>query len=108
MLRRPPRFTLFPYTTLFRSRSIAFKAVQLGIRRLLVLDLARVGTGGGTGTEALCKELLQRHPEIELAAGGGVRAQQDLRSLKEGGIAAVLAASALHDGRLQPEQWLNL
>src|SRR3989449_7766710 len=23
MIRRPPRFTLFPYTTLFRSRSVA-------------------------------------------------------------------------------------
>src|SRR2546430_12284856 len=25
MIRRPPRSTLFPYTTLFRSRSIAFR-----------------------------------------------------------------------------------
>ena len=25
MIRRPPRSTLFPYTTLFRSRSIALK-----------------------------------------------------------------------------------
>src|SRR5690242_21131965 len=29
MIRRPPRSTLFPYTTLFRSRSGAARAVRL-------------------------------------------------------------------------------
>src|SRR2546427_7756943 len=29
MIRRPPRSTLFPYTTLFRSRSVAFAPIQL-------------------------------------------------------------------------------
>src|SRR3989475_7027620 len=33
MIRRPPRSTLFPYTTLFRSRDVRFK--RLG---LLVID----------------------------------------------------------------------
>src|SRR2546422_5711738 len=31
MIRRPPRSTLFPYTTLFRSRTIAFVAAALFI-----------------------------------------------------------------------------
>src|SRR2546425_8586808 len=35
MIRRPPRSTLFPYTTLFRS---ARATVPLGGRRLLVVD----------------------------------------------------------------------
>src|SRR2546427_5217129 len=34
MIRRPPRSTLFPYTTLFRSRDIASALVAIG--RLLV------------------------------------------------------------------------
>src|SRR5215813_14284779 len=34
MIRRPPRSTLFPYTTLFRSASVAH-AVQLGEHVLL-------------------------------------------------------------------------
>src|SRR3712207_6960393 len=29
MIRRPPRSTLFPYTTLFRSRSVAIAAIIL-------------------------------------------------------------------------------
>src|SRR3712207_7813915 len=33
MIRRPPRSTLFPYTTLFRSREHAFAADALGAQR---------------------------------------------------------------------------
>src|SRR5689334_24083613 len=33
MIRRPPRSTLFPYTTLFRSRRVARGMVQTGPRR---------------------------------------------------------------------------
>src|SRR2546426_1275396 len=49
MIRRPPRSTLFPYTTLFRStRAVredreagaAFKAVAANEPRLLVLEVA--------------------------------------------------------------------
>src|SRR2546430_14990829 len=32
MIRRPPRSTLFPYTTLFRSLSAASRAVLIGAR----------------------------------------------------------------------------
>src|SRR3712207_8770623 len=40
MMRRPPRSTLFPYTTLFRS-------VQQRLRGVLVLAVARVDHRGG-------------------------------------------------------------
>src|SRR5438445_10212189 len=33
MIRRPPRSTLFPYTTLFRSRGVAGHAVAVGLAR---------------------------------------------------------------------------
>jgi phosphoribosylformimino-5-aminoimidazole carboxamide ribotide isomerase len=79
---------------------VASQAVALGARRLLVLDLARVGGGEGTGTEELCRRLVEASPGVEIAAGGGVCGPDDLRRLREGGIAAVLVASALHDGRL--------
>src|SRR3712207_7395941 len=45
MIRRPPRSTLFPYTTLFRSRGVAgvdlrvaLQALQPRARRLLALQ----------------------------------------------------------------------
>src|SRR5258707_7863005 len=33
MIRRPPRSTLFPYTTLFRSLSVAFEVTSLDAER---------------------------------------------------------------------------
>ncbi len=80
--------------------SIASGAVALGVRRLLVLDLARVGVGGGTGTEALCARLAATFPEVEVSAGGGVRGLADLQRLAAAGVRAALVASALHDGTL--------
>src|SRR5690554_7056324 len=35
MLRRPPRSTLFPYTTLFRSKSSTLETAELFIKLLL-------------------------------------------------------------------------
>jgi phosphoribosylformimino-5-aminoimidazole carboxamide ribotide isomerase len=84
-------------------RDVAKTAVACGDRRLLLLDLARVGEGQGTGTEDLYRELRQTHPGIEISAGGGVRGVEDLRRLAGCGVAAVLVASALHDGRLTRE-----
>lgn len=83
--------------------SLAEQAVQLGVRRVLVLDLARVGVNQGTGTEELCSRLRRAYPEVEVTAGGGVRHRGDLERLQSCGIDNVLVASALHDGRLTAE-----
>src|SRR2546422_3240150 len=56
MIRRPPRSTLFPYTTLFRSYHLAFAASGTEARRqmdefhpeVLVLDLRLPDTDGIT------------------------------------------------------------
>jgi phosphoribosylformimino-5-aminoimidazole carboxamide ribotide isomerase len=86
------------------ARGIAAQAVALGVRRLLVLDLLRVGEGGGIGTEELCAALAVDHPGVEVAAGGGVRDLADLLRLRDCGVAAALVASALHDGTLRREE----
>ncbi len=79
---------------------IAEMATCAGIRRMIVLDLHRVGTGQGVGTEPLCRNLADRYPETEIIAGGGVRNLADLHSLAAAGCSAALVASALHDGRI--------
>lgn len=80
--------------------AIAAQAVGLGVRRLLVLDLACVGMSAGLGTRELCARLCTAYPNVEVSAGGGVRDRTDLEELRCCGVAAVLVASALHDGRL--------
>src|SRR5262249_25273409 len=80
---------------------IAQEALDLGVRRVLLLDLARVGMNEGTGTDALAKALIVAHTHVEVSVGGGVRDAADLRRLKAIGVRSVLVASAVHDGRIQ-------
>ncbi len=82
--------------------SIVVQAIEIGVRQIIILDLARVGTGRGPGTEELCQRLSTHFPNVEIIAGGGVRDEEDLRRLQHCGVSAVLVASALHDGRLRP------
>jgi phosphoribosylformimino-5-aminoimidazole carboxamide ribotide isomerase len=82
------------------ASQIVKRVVADGGRRVIVLDLARVGVGSGTGTEGLCAELVRRHPGLAIYAGGGVRGPGDVQRLKSIGVAGVLLASALHDGAI--------
>jgi phosphoribosylformimino-5-aminoimidazole carboxamide ribotide isomerase len=79
---------------------IAARGVEAGIRRMIVLDLAHVGGNAGLATVEFCRQLRVRHPQVELITGGGVRDADDLAALRRSGVAGVLVASALHDGRL--------
>jgi phosphoribosylformimino-5-aminoimidazole carboxamide ribotide isomerase len=87
--------------------AILEQAISAGIRAVLVLDLARVGTRSGTGTEALCARLSQTFPEVEVIAGGGIRNVDDLRRLEMLGVGTALMATALHDGSVTPAAIAN-
>jgi phosphoribosylformimino-5-aminoimidazole carboxamide ribotide isomerase len=80
---------------------VARVAIGLGVRTLIVLDLARVGTGTGSGTEELLAAIRSEFPRVELIAGGGVRTWDDVDRLGALGADGVLVASALHDGALK-------
>src|SRR5688572_32992975 len=59
MIRRPPRSTLFPYTTLFRSGQRSERAVQKP-------PVPHQGSGGGNGAQlqvAVQREVLSRSEE---------------------------------------------
>src|SRR3712207_7623515 len=65
MIRRPPRSTLFPYTTLFRSEDLL-------LLTLLVAASARGVVGLLLG--------------VLLAPGRGVRRRSDALALRQGGV----------------------
>jgi phosphoribosylformimino-5-aminoimidazole carboxamide ribotide isomerase len=69
------------------------------VRELLVIDLARVGSGSGPPLDAVA-ELAAALPGVAIYAGGGVRDGADLRALESAGAAGALVATALHEGRL--------
>jgi phosphoribosylformimino-5-aminoimidazole carboxamide ribotide isomerase len=82
------------------SLGLARTVVRMGCRHLIVLDLTRVGTGSGCGTEDLLRAIRTEFPEVELIAGGGAKNWEDIDHLDECGADAVLVASAIHDGRI--------
>jgi phosphoribosylformimino-5-aminoimidazole carboxamide ribotide isomerase len=79
---------------------VAAKAAQLGVRRLLALDLADVGSKDGPSTLDLLARLHEYYPHLEISAGGGVRNRSDLCAMRDRGVRFALVSSALHDGRL--------
>lgn len=66
---------------------------------VIVMTLARVGAGQGPDLERL-GAIRARAEGRRVYAAGGVRDADDLHRLAELGVAGVLLASALHDGRL--------
>jgi phosphoribosylformimino-5-aminoimidazole carboxamide ribotide isomerase len=82
------------------AAGIASEAWRLGARRILVLDLARVGGSAGPGHLDLLRRLREELPGVEILAGGGIRAAADLQRLEEAGAAAALVATAFHEGAL--------
>jgi phosphoribosylformimino-5-aminoimidazole carboxamide ribotide isomerase len=67
--------------------------------RLIVMTLGRVGSGAGPDWARLAA-IKAIAGERQLYAAGGVRDAADLDALRAAGAAGVLAATALHDGRL--------
>src|SRR2546430_12638537 len=61
MIRRPPRSTLFPYTTLFRSSQVA--DLPLNGRNFMALVSSQPGVTGGPGYDPLAKGLKGRSEE---------------------------------------------
>ncbi|TWT39530.1 1-(5-phosphoribosyl)-5-[(5-phosphoribosylamino)methylideneamino] imidazole-4-carboxamide isomerase [Blastopirellula retiformator] len=79
-----------------RAEEIAEKAVDCGVRRVVLLDLVQVGEGRGTGTETLCRELASQYEEIEWITGGGIRSLKEIAWQRTIGASRVLVSSALH------------
>ena len=84
------------------AEQVADQVAAAGVSRIILLDLARVGRVGGTGTLPLARRLLKRYPELEIVVGGGIRGVDDLRTWRDVGVAGVLLATALHDGTIRP------
>lgn len=66
---------------------------------VVVMTLARVGGAAGPDFDRLAA-IRARAGDRRVFAAGGVRGPDDLRALAAAGLAGVLVASALHDGRI--------
>src|SRR3712207_7946936 len=91
MIRRPPRSTLFPYTTLFRSQGV-------GVGEQVVAGAAVAGVGA-TGDRERRRDRRGSGPEREL---------QDRQDVREhlGRVQRVVVRSEEHTSELQSRQYL--
>src|SRR2546429_9711418 len=69
MIRRPPRSTLFPYTTLFRS-SVVGEDTSLWVMRLGLRDPYGVQVAHGMATMTGRDEIFAAHPDWFALYGG--------------------------------------
>ena len=76
---------------------IAKQAVEAGVSRMIVLDLAQVGTGDGMNTGERCRQLSTHFANLQIITGGGIRNIDDIHALPSSHVHAVLVASALHN-----------
>lgn len=95
------------WSDLETPEQIVLDAVRRGVNHFVVLDLAGVGLFQGVATSRFCEWIKQRMPFVDVWTGAGVRSLTDFQELAARHLDGVLVASALHDGRITPEDWKN-
>src|SRR5256884_3123902 len=102
MIRRPPRSTLFPYTTLFRS-SVPFTKVLAANRGETAARLLRACREAGHATVAICTEADRQSPHTrhadevrEIGPAKVTESYQNLDRILE--AARATGAQAIHPG----------
>src|SRR5260370_20632498 len=68
MIRRPPRSTLFPYTTLFRSRHLGLRVDDRGNE--VPIDVAFLAGDGLDAGDAVLARLVGQHRPVDHVADG--------------------------------------
>lgn len=68
---------------------------RLGLSDVLCTDISRDGAMQGPNVE-LYAECVERFPNIDFQASGGVRGMDDLNALNEAGVAAAIVGRALY------------
>ncbi len=74
-----------------------------GLKHVLCTDVSRDGALTGPNV-ALYAEAVQRFPEIEWQASGGIRDGRDLQALAETGAAAAISGKALLEDLIPPAE----
>ena len=74
-----------------------------GLKYLKVTDLNRDGVLMGPNFD-LCKDLIDKFPDMCIAASGGVRSIDDIKKLRDMGLYGVIVGRALYEGKIKVEE----
>src|SRR3712207_2495291 len=105
MIRRPPRSTLFPYTTLFRSLPyfsddliMAKKLLDAGCAAVMPLA-APIGSGLGVQNPANLRIMREQLPDATIIVDAGVGTASDAAIAMELGADAILMNTAIAEAQ---------
>ena len=73
--------------------------VEHGVKNVLCTEISKDGTLAGPAIE-LYKEIMNAYPKMHLIASGGVSSNQDIVSLDDEGIPAVVFGKAYYEGKI--------
>jgi phosphoribosylformimino-5-aminoimidazole carboxamide ribotide isomerase len=77
--------------------------IAAGAKHVLCTDISKDGTLQGPNV-ALYAELVQKYPQIQWQASGGVGSLTDIKALKPTGVAGVILGRALLEGKFTAEE----
>ncbi|MCD7972411.1 MAG: 1-(5-phosphoribosyl)-5-[(5-phosphoribosylamino)methylideneamino]imidazole-4-carboxamide isomerase [Candidatus Azobacteroides sp.] len=80
--------------------------IQKGISKVICTDISKDGMLEGPSTE-LYKEILEAFPSLFLIASGGISSMQDIDSLNEAKIPAVIFGKAIYEGKISLKEIEN-
>ncbi len=100
-----PRLTTHGWTQ--PTDTSLFDAIEIyqdaGLRHVLCTDVSRDGAMAGPNVE-LYKTIVDRIPDLQLQASGGVRNIADLVALRDAGIPAAITGRAVLEGKITAEE----
>ena len=83
-------------TSEFTAIGFARKMQELGAKTIIYTDISRDGMLSGPNLKAM--EEMVKAVEIEVIASGGVKSIEDIKNLKDIGVAGVIVGKALYTG----------
>lgn len=75
------------------------KYVAMGVKNVLCTEISKDGMLQGPAT-LLYKEVMEQFPDMHLIASGGVSSNEDIFSLEQNGIPAVVFGKAFYEGKI--------
>jgi phosphoribosylformimino-5-aminoimidazole carboxamide ribotide isomerase len=87
--------------------TMLFSTPELWPENIIIMSLPRVGSNLGPDVDRLAAYRNQ-YPQKKIIAAGGIRDSKDLKELGRIGIEQVLVATALHNGKISPDNIAKL
>ncbi|MCP4140099.1 MAG: 1-(5-phosphoribosyl)-5-[(5-phosphoribosylamino)methylideneamino] imidazole-4-carboxamide isomerase [Chloroflexi bacterium] len=93
-------------STSLTVNAIGQRLYEQGVRWCVLTDVKRDGVGAGVDVSSAVE--LQRETGLRVVGSGGVSTLDDVRCVKEAGLAGVIIGRALYEGNLKLEEALNV